>query len=88
MFEEVREIVAEWLEVPLEEVTPETFFPYDSEELYILAELAVAVEDALDVKLDGYDKWMTVQDIVDSVEKAKGSGKKEKKGWFFGRKNK
>ena len=86
MEDKVREVVAEWLQLPLDEVTLDTRFEYTGEEMYLYAELALEVEDAFNIKIDDYQDWFTVGDVVRSVEKAQQTGKKETKHWFFGRK--
>lgn len=70
MFEKIREIICEKLEIEEEKVTLETTFEDLGADSLDLFEVIMDIEDEFDVKLEDPTKIKTVKDAVDYVESA------------------
>ncbi len=68
----IQEIVAEQLDVPQEQVTPEASFVDDlGADSLDLTELIMAMEDEFDIEIDDEEaqQLRTVQDVIKYIEK-------------------
>ena len=72
-FEKLQEIIADVLNVPKADITPETTFVDDlgADSLYIF-QIIMGIEEEFDIEIDNEDaeKISTVQDAVDQIKKA------------------
>ncbi|MFO8033305.1 MAG: acyl carrier protein [Desulfohalobiaceae bacterium] len=71
LLEKIQEIVAEQLDVPQEQVTPEASFVDDlGADSLDLTELIMAMEDEFGIEIDDEEaqKLRTVQDVIKYVE--------------------
>ncbi|WP_297521266.1 acyl carrier protein [uncultured Clostridium sp.] len=70
MFEKIRTIICEKLEIEEEKVTLETTFEDLGADSLDLFEVIMDIEDEFDVKLEDPTKIKTVKDAIDYVESA------------------
>ncbi|MGL4763212.1 MAG: acyl carrier protein [Sarcina sp.] len=70
MFEKIKTIICEKLEIEEEKVTLETTFEDLGADSLDLFEVIMDIEDEFDVKLEDPTKIKTVKDAVDYVESA------------------
>ena len=72
-FEKLQEIIADVLNVPKEEIKPETTFVDDlgADSLDIF-QIIMGIEEEFDIEIDNEEaeKIVTVQDAVDQIKKA------------------
>ena len=72
-FEKLQEIIADVLNVPKEEIKPETTFVDDlgADSLDIF-QIIMGIEEEFDIEIDNdeAEKIVTVQDAVDQIKKA------------------
>ena len=74
LFDEVREVIVEQLNVSPEEVKPEAKFVEDlGADSLDVVEMIMALEEKFEIEIPDSDaeKIQTVQDVVDYIEKAK-----------------
>ena len=74
LFDEVKEVIVEQLNVAPEEVKPEARFVEDlGADSLDVVELVMALEEKFDIEIpdDEAEKIKTVKDVVDYIEKAK-----------------
>lgn len=75
LLEKIQEIVAEQLDVPQEQVTPEASFVDDlGADSLDLTELIMAMEDEFEIEIDDDEaqKLRTVQDVIKYIESVQG----------------
>ncbi|MGL4451873.1 MAG: acyl carrier protein [Sarcina sp.] len=70
MFEKIREIICEKLEIEEDKVTLETTFEDLGADSLDLFEVIMDIEDEFNIKLEDPTKIKTVKDAVDYVESA------------------
>mgnify|MGYP004536660321 CR=1 FL=1 len=68
MFEKIRNIISEQLEIEEEKITLETTFEDLEADSLDLFQLIAEIEEAFDVQLEDAEKIKTVKDVVDYVE--------------------
>lgn len=72
-FEKLQEIIANAMNVPKENITPETTFVDDlgADSLDVL-EITMGIEEEFDIQIENEDleKISTVQDVIDQIKKA------------------
>ena len=71
IFEKVREIIAEQLEIDPEEITPEATFLEDlGADSLDAVELVMAIESEFDISVpdEALEQLKTVQDLLDAIE--------------------
>ena len=74
LFDEVKEVIVEQLNVASEEVKPEAKFVEDlGADSLDVVEMIMALEEKFEIEIPDSDaeKIQTVQDVVDYIEKAK-----------------
>ena len=74
LFDEVKEVIVEQLNVASEEVNPEAKFVEDlGADSLDVVEMIMALEEKFEIEIPDSDaeKIQTVQDVVDYIEKAK-----------------
>ena len=65
MFEKIRNIISEQLEIEEEKITLETTFEDLEADSLDLFQLIAEIEEAFDVQLEDAEKIKTVKDVVD-----------------------
>ena len=76
LFDEVKEVIVEQLNVSPDEVKPESKFVEDlGADSLDVVEMIMALEEKFEIEIPDSDaeKIQTVQDVVDYIEKAKNS---------------
>ena len=68
MFEKIRNIISEQLEIEEEKITLETTFEDLEADSLDLFQLIAEIDEAFDVHLEDAEKIKTVKDVVDYVE--------------------
>jgi len=68
IFEEIREVICEQLEVTPEEVTLETTFEELGADSLDLFQVVIEIEEKYNIQLDEAEKIKSVKDAVDFVE--------------------
>ena len=72
-FEKLQEIIADVLNVPKADITPETTFVDDlGADSLVIFQIIMGIEEEFDIEIDNEDaeKISTVQDAVDQIKKA------------------
>ncbi|MGM9978083.1 MAG: acyl carrier protein [Clostridium sp.] len=70
IFEEIREVICEQLEVEPEKVTLETTFEELGADSLDLFQVVIEIEDKYGIQLENAEKIKTVKDAVDYVTEA------------------
>ena len=70
IFEEIREVICEQLEVEPEKVTLETTFEELGADSLDLSQVVIEIEDKYGIQLENAEKIKTVKDAVDYVTEA------------------
>ena len=70
IFEEIREVICEQLEVEPEKVTLETTFEELGADSLDLFQVVIVIEDKYGIQLENAEKIKTVKDAVDYVTEA------------------